>query len=53
MEYNGKKFANVSNESEDLDTEDERKARLANNMLSTKETFISKLSKDEIMDLFE
>ena len=31
----------------------ERKARLANNMLSTKETFISKLSKDEIMDLFE
>ncbi len=31
----------------------ERKAKLANDMLSTKETFISKLSKDEIMDLFE
>ena len=31
----------------------EKKAQLANNMLSTKETFISKLSKDEIMDLFE
>ena len=25
MEYNGKKFANVSNEAEDLDTEDEKK----------------------------
>ena len=31
----------------------ERKAKLADDMLSTKETFISKLSKDEIMDLFE
>ena len=31
----------------------ERKAKLANDMLSTNETFISKLSKDEIMDLFE
>ena len=31
----------------------ERKAKLADNMLSTNETFISKLSKDEIMDLFE
>ncbi len=30
-----------------------RKAMLADDMLSTKETFISKLSKDEIMDLFE
>lgn len=31
----------------------ERKAKLADDMLSTKETFISKLSKDEIMNLFE
>ena len=31
----------------------ERKAKLAEDMLSTNETFISKLSKDEIMDLFE
>ena len=31
----------------------ERKAKLADDMLSTNETFISKLSKDEIMDLFE
>ena len=31
----------------------EKKAKLANDMLSTKETFISKLSKNEIMDLFE
>lgn len=31
----------------------ERKAKLADDMLSTKETFISKLSKDEIMELFE
>ncbi len=31
----------------------ERKAKLADDMLSTKETFISRLSKDEIMDLFE
>ena len=31
----------------------EKKAKLANDMLSTKETFISRLSKDEIMDLFE
>lgn len=31
----------------------ERKAKLADDMLSTKETFISNLSKDEIMDLFE
>ncbi len=31
----------------------ERKAKLADDMLSTKETFINKLSKDEIMDLFE
>ena len=30
-----------------------QKAKLANDMLSTKETFISKLSKDEIMNLFE
>ena len=30
----------------------EKKAKLANDMLSTNETFISKLSKDEIMDLF-
>ena len=31
----------------------EKKAKLANDMLSTNETFISKLSKDEIMNLFE
>ena len=31
----------------------ERKAKLAEDMLSMNETFISKLSKDEIMDLFE
>lgn len=31
----------------------ERKAELANHMLDTKTTFISKLSKDEIMNLFE
>ena len=31
----------------------EKKAKLADDMLSTKETFINKLSKDEIMDLFE
>lgn len=31
----------------------ERKAKLAEDMLSTKETFISKLSTDEIMNLFE
>ena len=31
----------------------EKKAKLADDMLSTKETFISKLSKNEIMDLFE
>lgn len=31
----------------------ERKAQLADNMLDTKTKFISKLSKDEIMDLFE
>lgn len=31
----------------------EKKAKLADSMLSTKETFISKLSKEEIMDLFE
>lgn len=31
----------------------EKKAKLANDMLSTNETFISKLSKDEIMELFE
>jgi len=31
----------------------EKKAKLADDMLSTNETFISKLSKDEIMDLFE
>ena len=31
----------------------ERKAKLMDDMLSTKETFISKLSKDEIMDLFK
>lgn len=30
----------------------ERKAKLANNMLDTKTTFINKLSKDEIMNLF-
>ena len=30
-----------------------KKAELVDNMLSTKETFISKLSKDEIMDLFK
>ena len=30
-----------------------QKAKLADDMLSTKETFISKLSKDEIMNLFE
>ena len=31
----------------------ERKAELANNMLNTKTKFISQLSKDEIMNLFE
>lgn len=31
----------------------QRKAELVDNMLSTQETFISKLSKDEIMDLFK
>lgn len=31
----------------------QKKAKLIDNMLSTKETFISKLSKDEIMNLFE
>jgi len=31
----------------------EKKAKLADDMLSTNETFISKLSKDEIMNLFE
>ncbi len=31
----------------------QRKARLIDNMLSTKETFISKLSRDEIMSLFK
>ena len=31
----------------------EKKAKLADDMLSTNETFISKLSKDEIMELFE
>lgn len=31
----------------------ERKAKLANDMLSTEETFISKLSKEDIMALFE
>lgn len=31
----------------------QRKAKLIDNMLSTKETFISKLSKDEIMNLFK
>lgn len=31
----------------------ERKAKLASDMLSTKETFISKLSEKEIMELFE
>ena len=31
----------------------ERKAELANHMLDTKTTFIHKLSKDEIMNLFE
>ena len=31
----------------------EKKAKLADDMLSTKETFISKLSKTEIMNLFE
>lgn len=31
----------------------ERKAELADNMLDTKTTFINKLSKDEIMNLFE
>ena len=30
----------------------QKKAKLMDNMLSTSETFISKLSKDEIMDLF-
>ncbi len=30
----------------------QKKAKLVDNMLSTNETFISKLSKDEIMDLF-
>ncbi len=31
----------------------QKKAKLMDNMLSTSETFISKLSKDEIMDLFK
>ena len=31
----------------------QKKAKLIDNMLSTKETFISKLSKDEIMELFK
>ena len=31
----------------------QKKAKLMDNMLSTNETFISKLSKDEIMDLFK
>ena len=31
----------------------QKKAKLIDNMLSTKETFISKLSKDEIMNLFK
>lgn len=31
----------------------QRKAKLVDNMLSTNETFISKLSKDEIIDLFK
>lgn len=31
----------------------QKKEKLINNMLSTKETFISKLSKDEIMELFK
>lgn len=31
----------------------QKKAKLMDDMLSTKETFISKLSKDEIMDLFK
>lgn len=30
----------------------EKKAKLMDDMLSTKETFISKLTKDEIMELF-
>ena len=31
----------------------QKKAELVDNMLSTQETFISRLSKDEIMDLFK
>ena len=31
----------------------EKKAKLANDMLSTNEVFLNKLSKDEIMNLFE
>ena len=31
----------------------ERKAKLIDNMLSTNETFLNKLSKDEIMELFK
>ena len=31
----------------------ERKAKLIDNMLSTNETFINKLSKEEIMELFK
>ena len=31
----------------------QKKAKLIDNMLSTKETFVSKLSKDEIMNLFK
>ena len=31
----------------------ERKAKLIDNMLSTNETFINKLSKEEIMELFD
>ena len=31
----------------------QKKAKLADNMLSTEQTFINKLSKDDIMALFE
>ena len=31
----------------------QKKEKLIDNMLSTKETFVSKLSKEEIMDLFK
>ena len=49
---------NIHKESLDTSSEivnnlQERKAKLAEDMLSMNETFISKLSKDEIMDLFE